>query len=123
MDRHTMLADADLTARLRASLSPALPYGPSLIGVDILLAVTRADHGRAPLSVKQLLAMLPYSVTGIRYNLTQLVADGWVVKSRRADDRRLVRLFPTERAAEAFAQVRRQCETHLPDPPDPPGQA
>ena len=118
MERQTMLADADLTAKLRESISPALPYGASLIALDILIAVTRASSGKTPLSVKQLLATLPYSVTGIRYNLTQLVADGWLVKSRRADDRRLVRLFPTDRVAEAFAQVRRECEAHLHRPPE-----
>jgi DNA-binding MarR family transcriptional regulator len=118
MERQTMLADADLTAKLRESISPALPYGASLIALDILVAVTRASNAKTPLSVKQLLATLPYSVTGVRYNLSQLVADGWLIKSRRADDRRLVRLFPTERVAEAFAEVRRECESQLRVPPD-----
>lgn len=106
MDRQTVLNDAHLTEQLREALTPALPYGASLIPLDILVAVTRAHHRQRPLSVKQLLAMLPYSVTGIRYNLAQLVADGWLIKSRQGEDRRLVRLLPTERVINAFAEVR-----------------
>lgn len=106
MERQEALADARLTERLRGALSPALPYGASLIPLDILVVVSIAHHLNQPLSVKQLLAVLPYSVTGIRYNLAQLVADGWVIKSRKGDDRRQVHLLPTEQVADAFAKVR-----------------
>ena len=106
MERQQALADARLTEKLREALSPALPYGASLIPLDILVVVSIAHHARQPLTVKQLYAVLPYSVTGIRYNLAQLVADDWLVKSRRGDDRRLVHLLPTSRVERAFAQVR-----------------
>lgn len=110
MDWHVAVSDARLAERLRAVMTPALPYGPSLIPLDILVAVSRAHHREQPLSVKQLVATLPYSVTGIRYNLAHLVADGWVIKSRQGADRRLVRLLPTERVTAAFAEVRQALE-------------
>ncbi len=117
MERQEALADARLTERLRQALSPALPYGASLIPLDILVVVSIAHHLDQPLSVKQLLAVLPYSVTGIRYNLAQLVADGWVIKARNGDDRRLVHLRPTERVAEAFAEVRAEVLETVEQPP------
>ena len=106
MERQEAMADARLTERLREALSPALPYGASLIPLDILVVVACAHYANQPLSVKQLLAVLPYSVTGIRYNLAQLVADGWLIKSRFGEDRRLVHLLPSERVAIAFSEVR-----------------
>ena len=100
------LADARLTEKLRQALAPVLPYGPSLIPTDILITVSVHHETGRPLTMKQLLAMLPYSVTGVRYNLAQLIADGWITKERRGEDRRLVFLIPSDRLREAFAEVR-----------------
>jgi DNA-binding MarR family transcriptional regulator len=104
------LADARLTEKLRQALTPVLPYGPSLIPMDILITVSVHHETGNALTMKQLLAVLPYSVTGIRYNLAQLIADGWITKARRGGDRRLVFLIPSDRVREAFAEVRARIE-------------
>jgi len=109
--------DAHLVQQLREALAPVLPYGPSLIPLDILAAVALANERGDPPTMKQLLAGLPYSATGIRYNLAQLLADGWVVKSALGDDRRLVFLLPSPKVAEAFARVRSQAFSLLDNPP------
>mgnify|MGYP002152406197 FL=1 len=106
MERPENLSDTEFTERLRKALEPVLPNGPSLIPLDILVVVATADHAGQPLSMKELMAVLPYSATGIRYNLAQLIADGWISKARHPTDRRLVSLIPSDRVAEAFAKVR-----------------
>ncbi len=106
MERQTTLSDAQFTERLREALEPVLPYGPSLIPLDILVVIATANDAGQPITVKQLMAVLPYSATGIRYNLSQLIADGWVTKSRSGSDRRLVQLEPAVKVAAAFADVR-----------------
>lgn len=108
MERQESLTDTELTERLRKALEPVLPYGPSLIPLDILVVVATAHHARQPLSMKELMVVLPYSATGIRYNLAQLIADGWIIKAGDPADRRLVNLVPSERVAEAFARVREE---------------
>lgn len=108
MERQENLTDTELTERLRKALEPVLPYGPSLIPLDILVVVATAHHAGQPLSMKELMAVLPYSATGIRYNLAQLIADGWIIKSDSSGDRRLVHLVPSGRVAEAFARVREE---------------
>ncbi len=106
MDGQDDIDGAALTERVRQALAPVLPYGPSLIPLDILVVIATSEHAGAPVTMKQLLAVLPYSATGIRYNLAQLIADGWVTKDATADDRRLVHLLPAARVEAAFAEVR-----------------
>ena len=108
MDRRDAAEGAQLTERVREALAPILPYGPSLIPLDILVVVATAHYAGNPVTMKQLLAVLPYSATGIRYNLSQLIADGWIVKTAAADDRRLVSLLPSARVEQAFAEVREE---------------
>lgn len=112
MDGHNS-DDATLVQQLREALAPVLPYGPSLIPLDILVVVAMADERGDDLTMKQLLAGLPYSATGIRYNLAQLLADEWVVKAALGNDRRLVFLRPSPKVAEAFASVRVQASSLL----------
>lgn len=109
--------DAKLVQQLRETLAPVLPHGPSLIPLDILVAVALAHERGDHLTMKQLLAGLPYSATGIRYNLARLLADGWVIKSAFGNDRRLVFLLPAPKVAEAFASVRAQAFSLLDNPP------
>ena len=105
MDWHTN-SDATHTVRqLRAAMEPGLLYGASLIPLDILIAVSAACEAGEPLTVKQLIDSLPYSVTGVRYNLKQLVIDGWLEKSRAESDRRTVLLRPTQKVTTAFQKM------------------
>jgi len=106
MDRQDAVSAAELTRQVRQALEPALPCGPSLIPLDILTAISLARDAGEPLSVKQLLVILPYSVTGIRYNLSQLVAQGWVLKVPVENDRRRIQLLPDKRTDQALARVR-----------------
>lgn len=106
MDGQSALADAVFVERLRKALDPVLPYGPSLIPLDILIVVATEHHAGQPLTMKELMAVLPYSATGIRYNLAQLIADGWIIKAKHPADRRSVSLLPAQVVVEAFAEVR-----------------
>ena len=86
-------------------MEPGLPYGPSLIPLDILIAVTAAARDDEPLTVRQLVDALPHSVIGIRYNLKRLIADGWVERTQAEWDRRIVFLLPTEREVKALQSM------------------
>ena len=76
MERHFSSDDVDFVHQLRTALSPALPYGPTLIPLDIMVAVIQASRDARPMTMKRLCEALPYSVTGIQYNLNQLIKDG-----------------------------------------------
>lgn len=95
-----------LVANLRTALEPMLPNGPSLIAYDILTTVALADAAGKPVTMKQLLAGLPYSATGIRYNLATLLNDGWLIKEYAKNDRRLVHLRASARLNEAIKQTK-----------------
>mgnify|MGYP006426877695 CR=1 FL=1 len=105
MERQSPSDAADIVHELRTALSPALNYGPSLIPLDILVAVTRANNAKRPMTVKKLCEILPYSVTGIRYNIAQLIENEWLRKTRYQEDRRVVHLLPTEQGKRALSQV------------------
>ena len=105
MERHFPSGSVDLVHQLRTALSPALPYGPTLIPLDIMVAVIQASRDTRPMTMKRLCEVLPYSVTGIRYNLNQLIKDGWLSKARHREDRRLVHLLPTAEGESALSKV------------------
>ena len=105
MDRHTNSNPTHAVQQLRAAMEPGLPYGASLIPLDILIAVSAAHQTGQPLTLKALVHSLPYSVTGVRYNIDQLVSYGWIEKSRAKGDRRTILLWPTEKVDTAFRQV------------------
>ncbi|MRH78219.1 hypothetical protein GH984_05825 [Spiribacter sp. C176] len=97
---------AQLVADLRSALAPVLPNGPSLVACDILTAVALAENAGMPLTMKQLLAGLPYSATGVRYNLATLLEDGWIYKESSGSDRRLVHLRTSARLEKALGQTK-----------------
>ena len=105
MERHFSSDDVDFVYQLRTALSPALPYGPTLIPLDIMVAVIQASRDASPMTMKRLYEALPYSVTGIRYNLNQLIEDGWLSKARHQKDRRIVNLMPTADGESALTEV------------------
>ena len=105
MERHFSSNDMDFIHQLRTALSPALPYGPTLIPLDVMVAVIQASRGAHPMTMKRLCGALPYSVTGIRYNLNQLIKDGWLSKARPREDRRVVHLMPTADGERALSKV------------------
>ena len=113
MERHSELDHAGLVHRLRTALLPALPYGPTLIPLDILVTVVQAANNGKRMSVKDLCEALPYSVTGVRYNIHQLIQDGWLSKARYQEDRRMVHLLPTAKGKRALSEVCEQLSDYL----------
>lgn len=97
---------AQLVADLRTALAPVLPNGPSLVACDIITAIALAESEGAPLTMKQLLAGLPYSATGVRYNLSTLLDEGWIYKESSGTDRHLVYLRPSARLDEALRETK-----------------
>lgn len=94
--------------RLRAAIAAMLPYGPSLVPMDILIEVIEASESKDLISVNQLIKSLPHSTTGVRYNIDRMIDDGWLLKSRCSRDRRVVRLAPTQPAVDALREVIRK---------------
>lgn len=77
----------------------------SYIPYDILLAVMAGHAKNAPLSVKELLASLPHSSTGVRYHLKRLIEDGWLeTRAGIPSDARVRLVHPTEKLTSAFGE-------------------
>jgi hypothetical protein len=55
MDWYITEDTTHVVQRLRAALEPGLPYGASLIPLDILITVAAAHRDGTPLTVKQLI--------------------------------------------------------------------
>jgi len=108
MEQYVSVNSAEFLHEVRAALSSALPCGPTLIPLDILLAITKAADAGHPLNVKQLCHELPHSVTGIRYNLDQLLSNDWIRKERSRSDARTVALLPTKRAEESLLSAQQR---------------
>ena len=103
-----VIDDDDTLAKvemIRRAIDPSLLYRISLSPLDILIEVVISERDGNPLTVTQLLHSLPYSITGIRYNVHRLVVDGWLVKARPRHDRRTVLLWPTDKVTEAFQSI------------------
>ena len=105
MDRNNSHNTTCAVQALRAALEPGIPYGSSLLPLDILIAVSVKKNDGQSLTIKQLMTTLPNSVTGIRYNLNRLVADGWIERTRSEQDRRTVFLIPTAKTLKAFEAI------------------
>ena len=110
MEDRSIVEEASHAARLREAISPLLPLGPSLIPLDILLAVTKAFYEGRPLTIARLTEHLPYSVTGIRYNMRLLVEDDWLLKSHSSRDRRVIHLQPTAKAIAGLRDLTERVE-------------
>ncbi|WP_195759527.1 MarR family transcriptional regulator [Spiribacter sp. 2438] len=79
----------------------------SVIPMDIVL-LTVWYHSQGPaLSMKHLVAELPYSEAGIKYHLRQLEADGLVTRQSDPEDGRVVRLVPSDHLVDRVLSVTR----------------
>lgn len=90
-----------LVAEVREALRREFFVRASVIPLDILIAVASAPE-TSYFGVKQLMASLPHSPTGIRYHLGHLVDDGWLRYGASPFDRRVRTLHPTDKTLEAF---------------------
>ena len=79
----------------------------SVIPMDIVL-LTVWYHSKGPaLSMKHLVAELPYSEAGIKYHLRQLEADGLIAREPDPKDGRVVRLVPSDELIERVLSLTR----------------
>ena len=79
----------------------------SVIPMDIVL-LTVWYHSQGPtLSMKHLVAELPYSEAGIKYHLRQLETDGLIAREPDPKDGRVVRLVPSDLLIERVLSVAR----------------
>jgi DNA-binding MarR family transcriptional regulator len=65
-----------------------LPFLASVIDFDILIEIGYAEEIEKPLTLKQLLLLIPSSRTTVRRRLVKLVSQGVVVQRKSASDQR-----------------------------------
>ena len=65
-----------------------LPFFGSIIDFDIVIDVGYAQETEKPLTLKQLLLIIPSSRTTVRRRLASLIAQGIVIARRNANDQR-----------------------------------
>ena len=82
---------------MRQIASETFPMKGSNIPVDICLAVACHHHLGDTLTMKGLVAELPYSEAGVQYNLRELRDHGWVAMQNCPEDGRVRFLVPTEK--------------------------
>ena len=89
----------------------------SVIPMDIVL-LTVWYHSKGPaLSMKHLVAELPYSEAGIKYHLRQLETDGLIAREPDPKDGRVVRLVPSDLLIERVLSVARAFRSIFTDGP------
>jgi DNA-binding MarR family transcriptional regulator len=65
-----------------------LPFLTSVIDFDIIIEIGYAEEQGKPLTLKQLLLLIPSSRTTVRRRLEKLVAQGVVIQRKSASDQR-----------------------------------
>jgi DNA-binding MarR family transcriptional regulator len=65
-----------------------MPFLNSLIDFDIIIDIGYAEEMDKPLTLKQLLLLIPSSRTTVRRRLAKLVEQGVVVQKKNASDQR-----------------------------------
>lgn len=76
----------------------------SQLMVDLLTLVLRCELAGRPAALKELINSLPYSEAGIRKNLSQCVADGWVTMTTSPRDGRVRIVKPRAKLVDAWAE-------------------
>ncbi len=108
----------------RAVFARVLSDNPSLIAMDILLAVANYrpgfdgidQTGDAP-SVKWVFAAMPRSSRGVRLQFNRLVEDGLLDVKESEGDRRYKRVILSPAGMQLFEEVARAVRVHLPSQP------
>ncbi len=110
----SQVALSNLLLAMRQSVLRHLSAGSSLIESDLLILVfSNYAHQREPLSVKALLAALPYSPMGSRYHLYESVRRGFITLSRDTRDKRILRVAPSARLLDCFSHIEADLNPYL----------
>lgn len=91
------LAAIKALEEIRALCIKHLQISQSIIPYDILTAVFQADLSGNPITVKELLLKLPFSVMGIRYHLNKLIVEEWIELVGATGDKRRKIIKPREK--------------------------
>ena len=92
-----------------------LPIGHSFIPFDLLLHVYlhHTDAENDPLTMKALLASLPYSDMGVRYHLRRLIDRDWISIGKNPHDLRISSVTATRKTISAFDLIAENMAPHL----------
>ena len=96
------IAQKLLTIRRWERLHMPFPTSPVSNEIIYLVAAKAAD---GPVSVKELYLELGYSEARVSDLLRQLVDAGWIVSTQCQKDKRIRRLYPSERLVKLLADV------------------
>lgn len=81
-----------------------LPFLNSIIDFDIVIDIGFAEEMGHPLTLKQLLLLIPASRTTVRRRLARLVQQGVVVPKRNGNDRRSMLLTISPSSLKVFTK-------------------
>ncbi len=81
-----------------------MPFPTSPISNEIIYLVA-ARAANEPVSVKELYLELGYSEARVSDLLRQLVEAGWIVSTQCQRDKRIRRLYPSDRLVELLAEA------------------
>jgi DNA-binding MarR family transcriptional regulator len=108
------IALSSLLLATRQSLLRNLHSGSSLIELDLLILVfSNYALQREPMSVKALLAALPYSPMASRYHLREAEKRDLLRLSRDPQDKRILRVVPSTKLMECFERIDADLSPHI----------
>lgn len=86
----------------RNKIVSSLPIDQSLVALDIIYSVMGKHLEGNPSPVKNVLADVPHSPTGVRYHYKRLLADGWLETEPCDYDSRIKYLRPTTKLVDVY---------------------
>ena len=114
MNLDRAIALSVLLLKARQSVLRHLYSGSSLIELDLLILVfSNHAHQCEPLSVKALLAALPYSPMGSRYHLKETERRGLITLVQDAKDKRILRVVPSLNLLDCFGRIEADLSPHI----------
>jgi DNA-binding MarR family transcriptional regulator len=90
--------------KLREFERTRLPFLGSIIDFDIVIDIGFAEEMGHPLTLKQLLLLIPASRTTVRRRLARLIKEGVVLAKRNGSDRRSVHLSISPSSLKVFTK-------------------
>ena len=81
-----------------------LPFLKSVIDFDIIIEIGYAEEQEKPLTLKQLLLLIPSSRTTVRRRLAMLIKQGIVVQKKNASDQRSTLLTISSSSLKLFGK-------------------
>lgn len=94
-----------------------LPFLNSVIDFDIVIEIGYAEEQQMPLTLKQLLLLMPSSRTTVRRRLARLIEHGIVVPRRNASDQRSTQLTISASSLKVFGKYAAAISTAFTVPP------